>query len=269
MNKGGADISTWLGMAIGFGGLIVGFILEGGFLPSLFGLSALIIIVAGTVGAMTTSFTLKEVRNIPNLVGEALKLTPEITKDNLEVLITFSEKTRREGLLSLESDIEDLNDRFLQKGLKLAVDGSDPDIVRSVLENDIYLQELRRKEEAAIFDVAGGFSPTMGIIGTVMGLVLVLGNLGGDATALGHSIATAFIATLYGIGLANLVWLPLGYKLKNKMKKEKLQRELIVIAVLSILAGENPSILRDKMEGFLEGKELKSFQEQGSTSSNS
>jgi chemotaxis protein MotA len=263
MNKGGMDIATWLGITMGFGTLIFGFVIEGGNPAALVGISPIIIIAGGTIGALMTSFTIKDVLNIPNLIMEANKLSPDVTKDNLEVLITFSEKARREGLLSLESDIQDLNDRFLQKGLKLAVDGTDPEIIRSVLENDIYLFELRKKEEAAIFDTAGGFSPTMGIIGTVMGLVLVLSHLGGSGEELGHSIAVAFIATLYGIGLANLFWLPVGNKLKLKLKKEKLQKELIIVSVLSMLAGENPSILRDKLEGFLEGKELKAFQEQG------
>ena len=116
-----------------------------------------------------------------------------------------------------------------------------------------------------MFQIAGGYSPTMGIIGTVTGLVLVLGRLGGDSAELGRSIATAFIATLYGISFANLIWLPIGAKLKLKLKKEKMQKELMSTAVLSMLAGENPSILRDKLEAYLEGKELTEFKEQGST----
>lgn len=265
MNKGGAEISTWLGMAMGFGGILIGFILEGGNPAGLIGVSALIIIVAGTVGATMTSFTMADIQRIPALFGESMKQSPGVTKDNLEVLITFSEKARREGLLSLEEDISELDDKFLQKGLKLAVDGTDPDIITQVLDNDIYLFEQRKKEEYEMFLVAGGYSPTMGIIGTVTGLVLVLSRLGGDASELGKSIAVAFIATLYGISFANLIWLPIGNKLKLKLKKEKMQKELMSTAVLSMLAGENPSILRDKLEAYLEGKELTEFKEQSST----
>lgn len=261
MKRAGNDISTLLGVAIGWGALLLGYVLEGGYIPALWQLSAFIIILGGTLGALVTSFTLKDIRTIPKLLNEAGKMSPDISKDIMEMLITFSEKARREGLLSLESEIEDLNDKFLQKGLKLAVDGTDPEVIRAVLENEIYLFELRKRDEASMFEVAGGFSPTMGIIGTVMGLVMVLSRLGGDAAALGGSIATAFLATLYGIALANLFWLPMSNKLKLKLKKEKLQKELIIIAILSMLAGENPSILRDKLESFLAGKELKEFLE--------
>lgn len=261
MKRGGADIATFLGMGIGWGSLIFGYILEGGYVPALFQASAFIIILGGTLGALSTSYTFKDILSIPKLLTESSKLSPDISKDIMEMLITFSEKARREGLLSLESEIEDLNDKFLQKGLKLAVDGTDPEVIRAVLENEIYLFELRKRDEAGMFEAAGGFSPTMGIIGTVMGLMMVLSRLGGDAAALGSSIATAFLATFYGISLANLFWLPVNNKLKLKLKKEKLQKELIIIAILSMLAGENPSILRDKLESFLAGKELKEFLE--------
>ena len=261
MKKGGADLATYLGMLIGWGSLIAGYLIEGGYLPALIHIAAFTIIVGGTLGALIISYTFKDVAGIPRLLSEAGKLSPDISKDIMEMLITFSEKARREGLLSLESEIEDLNDKFLQKGLKLAVDGTDPEVIRAVLENEIYLFELRRIDEAEMFEAGGGFSPTMGIIGTVLGLVQVLSRLGGDAAALGGSIATAFLATFYGISFANLFWLPVAGKLKLKLKKEKLQKELIIIAILSMLAGENPSILRDKLESFLAGKELKDFLE--------
>ena len=228
---------------------------------NLIGISPLVIIFGGTIGATMLSFTIDTVLKIPTLIQKAATLTPELSRDSLEMMITFAEKARREGILSLEEEISDLSDPFLAKGLKLAVDGTDPDMIRAILENDIYLYELRDKEEAAVFDTMGGFSPTMGIIGTVMGLVLVLGNLGGNAESLGHSIAVAFIATLYGIGLANLLWLPIGNKLKLKAKKEKLQREMIVFSVLSLLAGENPSVLRDKLESYLTEKDQKEFKQ--------
>jgi chemotaxis protein MotA len=261
MKKEGRDISTLLGIGIAVGSLIFGYVFEGGYVPALWQVSAFIIILGGTLGATATSYTLKDIASMPHLLREAGKLSPDISKDIMEMLITFSEKARREGLLSLESEIEDLNDNFLKKGLKLAVDGTDPEVIRAVLENEIYLFELRKRDEADMFETAGGFSPTMGIIGTVMGLVLVLSRLGGDAAALGESIAVAFLATFYGIGFANIFWIPIANKLKLKLKKEKLHKELIIIAILSMLAGENPSILRDKLESFLAGKELKEFLE--------
>ncbi len=140
------------------------------------------------------------------------------------------------------------------KGMKLIVDGTDPEIVRHVMENDIYLYEARKRHEASMFDTGGGFSPTMGIIGTVMGLVNVLGNLS-SPESLGPAIALAFTATLWGIALANLVWIPIANKLKLNMAQARLRKELVLEAVISIQQGENPSVMRDKMEEFLNEKD--------------
>ena len=252
MNKAGSDSSTLIGLAIGFGGLLVGYILEGGSPKSLIGFSALIIIVAGTSGAIIVSFGMKPFMTIPKLFKISMQAAMGPSKELVQLLYNFAEKARREGLLSLEDDIDKLGDDFLKKGIRLVVDGVDPEIVRNTLENDITLYEHRKKEEAEILAQAGGYSPTMGIVGTVMGLVLVLANLGGDDSALGHSIAAAFIATLYGIGFANLVWLPVATKLKTKMKEEVLARELILTGILSIQAGENPSLIKDKLGAYVE-----------------
>ncbi|HNX58754.1 MAG TPA: MotA/TolQ/ExbB proton channel family protein [Spirochaetota bacterium] len=252
MNKAGSDSSVLLGLGVGFGGLLVGFLLEGGKPAGLIGFSALIIILAGTSGALIVSFGMKQFMTIPRLFKDSLKAALGPSKELVQLLYNFAEKARREGLLSLEDDIDKLGDEFLKKGIRLVVDGVDPEIVRNTLENDIALYEHRKKEEVEILFQAGGFSPTMGIVGTVMGLVLVLANLGGDAAALGHSIAAAFIATLYGIGFANLIWLPVANKLKGKMKEEVLARELILTGILSIQAGENPSLIKDKLGAYVE-----------------
>ncbi len=253
MKKGGGpDSSTLIGLGVGFGGILGGFILEGGSPAGLVGFSALIIIVTGTLGALLVSFGIKEVMSIIPLFKDAMVFSKGPTKETVVELVSFAEKARREGLLALEDDIEHLTDPFLQKGIRMVVDGVDPDIVRNTLENDLYLFEQRRKEEAAVFEIAGGYSPTMGIIGTVMGLVLVLSNLGGDARALGHSIAVAFIATLYGIGLANLFWLPIANKLKLKMKKDVLEMECIMTGLQALQSGDNPALIKDRLVSYLE-----------------
>lgn len=254
MNKAGSDTSILLGMIIGFGGLIVGFLMEGGSPVTLIGLSALVIILCGTCGALIVSFGMKQFMTIPRLFKDAMKAALGPSKELVQLLYNFAEKARREGLLSLEDDIDKLGDEFLKKGIRLVVDGVDPEIVRNTLENDIVLYEHRKKEEFEILNQGGGFSPTMGIVGTVMGLVLVLSNLGGGAGELGHAIAAAFIATLYGIGFANLIWLPVANKLKGKMKEEVLARELILTGILSIQAGENPSLIKDKLAAYVEGE---------------
>ncbi|HEY1404982.1 MAG TPA: MotA/TolQ/ExbB proton channel family protein, partial [Spirochaetota bacterium] len=179
MNKAGSDTSIVMGMGIGFGGLLVGFIMEGGRPTALIGVSALLIILTGTFGAVIISFGMKQFLSIPRLFKDAMKAALGPSKELVQLLYNFAEKARREGLLSLEDDIDKLGDEFLKKGIRLVVDGVDPEIVRNTLENDIVLYEHRKKEEAEILAQAGGFSPTMGIVGTVMGLVLVLSNLGG------------------------------------------------------------------------------------------
>lgn len=167
-------------------------------------------------------------------------------------------KTRKNGLLSIESDIagDTSTDPFILKGLQMIVDGVEPSTVRVTLESSAYITSERHKAGSAIFDAAGGFAPTMGIIGTVMGLVHVLGNLD-DPKSLGPKIAVAFIATLYGVASANLLWLPIGNKLKSMNKKEMIERELIIEAIVGIQEGINPNILVEKMSSFVDSKKVK------------
>ncbi len=146
---------------------------------------------------------------------------------------------------------------MLRKGLRLVVDGTESEILVEVLENDLSIAEQRAMEPSEIFDAAGGYSPTMGIIGTVMGLILVLGRLGGDMNEIGRSIAVAFIATLYGISFANLFWLPVSNKLKLQVKQMKLEKQMIIVGIRSIQQGESPALVREKIEGFLEEREKK------------
>jgi chemotaxis protein MotA len=248
--------------------IVAAYIIEGGNLASLIGLTPFMIVLGGTIGATMVSFKMEDVFNIPRLIGQAMteKILP--TKDLLEMFITFSEKSRREGILSLENDIEDLSaiDPLMYKGMKLIIDGTDPEVVKHTISNDIYLYELKRRHESSIFEQAGGFSPTMGIIGTVLGLVNVLGRVT-DPSSLGPAIALAFTATLWGISLANLFWLPIGNKIKLNLANTKQQKELVLEAMISIQQGENPSIMKDKLEDFLNEREkIKLKQQETSTS---
>lgn len=251
--------STVIGIGSGFGILIFGFLLEGGNPKALVGISALIIILGGTFGALTASFNLKTVLSIPKLFSLSMLAPEGPDADIVLEIISFAEKARREGLLSLEDEVDKLDNPFMQKGVRMMVDGVDPEAIRSILEKEIELFEENRKHEASVFEAAGGFSPTMGIIGTVMGLVLVLANLGGNAAELGHSIATAFIATLYGIGFANVVWLPVGLKLKLKLKEEVKRMELIMIGILAIQAGDNPTLIKERLVSYLDEDDAKTL----------
>lgn len=252
------DPATGLGIIMGFGMLLTGYILEEGSLPALIAISPMFIVFGGTLGACMVQHTMKEIMNIPKYVMEAMQLpkgNDAALKQLIETLVNLAEKARREGVLSLESDIQgELSnkkyDPSLRKGLRLMVDGSEPELIKHMLENEITIYEAKKKREAGIFEAAGGYSPTMGIIGTVMGLIKVLGSLS-DPSQLAPAVAMAFIATLYGISFANLVFLPLGGKLKGKLAQEVLQKELTIEGVMSIQAGENPRILREKLEVFL------------------
>lgn len=227
--------------------MIVGYVLEGGTVSSLGGLSAALIVFGGTAGAVLISFPLSDLKNFPKWIKLAFTSQSFGTAEAYETLVRFAEKARREGLLSLEQELETVTDRFTNQGMQLVIDGTDPEITREILESNIAVLEKRHKVGIAVFEAAGGYSPTMGILGTVMGLIMVLGNLS-DPEALSHSIAAAFIATLYGVGTANLIWLPIATKLKMKDKAEVAAMEMVLDGILSIQAGENPSILKEKLK---------------------
>jgi len=244
------DITTIFGMIIGIGGLIVGILLEGGNLLSYVGLSAFVIIAGGTVGAVTVSHSLHEMLSVPRLFIIALTEKHYDIPKMILLIGSFSDKARREGILSLEAELSKIDDEFLKLGIQLIVDGTDPQLVRDILETKISNIETRHHHHAKIFEDAGGFAPTMGIIGTVLGLISVLSNIS-DAASLAASIALAFIATLYGVFSANVLWLPLGNKLKIKSQTEILIKSIMLEGILSIEAGDNPRIAVQKLKAFL------------------
>ncbi len=261
------NLATVLGIPVGLGLLIVAFVMEGGNPASLILPSPLIIIFGGTFGALLTSFDLSDVLSIPKLIGDAMRMPPTKEKDLALRFVALAEKSRRDGLLSLEEDMQSLDSRedpLLKKGLRYVIDGTDSEALRELLENDVVIFEKHRKHQAEIFESAGGFSPTMGIIGTVLGLIIVLSNLS-EPDKLGAHIAVAFIATLIGIAMANLVWLPLALKLKLVLSKEKNTKEMIIAGVLAIQQGESPKLVGDKLAAFVsegERSALESFNEE-------
>ncbi|WP_434564525.1 flagellar motor protein [Thermoanaerobacterium thermosaccharolyticum] len=252
------DFSTLLGIIVGFGSLIFAFVLEGGSVSSLIGLSAAIIVLGGTIGATMTSFSMKDILKLPKLIGKAFKEEGNKYLDIIKYFVYLSQKARSEGLLSLEQELQSDEiknyDPILKDCIELVIDGADIELIKTTMENRIYIEDKALKKEASMFEAAGGYSPTMGIIGTVMGLVHVLGNLS-QPDKLGPSIAVAFIATLYGVSMANLVWLPIGEKLKNKAQIKKTEKEIILEGSLSLQAGENPKIVEKKLLTFVVERE--------------
>ncbi len=244
------DLTTILGLVIGIGALLLSVILEGGHISSLFSIPAFVMIAGGTIGATAIGFTVEELKSVPALLRIAFKEEHHDVASLIRTLVSFAEKARREGLLALEEDLNAIEDKFLKKGMQLVIDGTDAELVRSIMETELAFIQERHHKGASIFDAAGGYAPTMGIIGTVMGLVHVLGNLS-DTESLGPAIATAFLATLYGIFSANIFFLPLAGKLKNRSAHQVLVYEVTLEGILSVQAGDNPRIVEEKLEAFL------------------
>ena len=255
---GGIDFGLLIGLGLGFGSLLLGMILEGTSPMAYFAISAIFIVFGGTAGATITSVGMKQFARIPNLFMHALKYQAVERVDAIRTLVTFAEKARREGLLVLEDDLQQTGDEFLRKGVQLVVDGTDPELVKEILQTEVDSLAEENERDAAMFATMGGFSPTLGIIGTVMGLVNVLANLA-DAASLGPHIAVAFIATFYGVCFANLVYLPLGFKLQACSSDEISGRELMIEGILAIQSGDNPRIVEEKLVAFLDAGSKLSF----------
>jgi chemotaxis protein MotA len=248
------DFGTLIGIGIGLGALIGSVVLEGGYLGSYLNLAAFIIIFGGTFGATTINVGLAEIRRLPALCRRAVEINRLQSPARIvEILVGLSQKARREGILSLQDEIEQkIQDPFLVNGLQLVIDGADEAIVREVLQTEIERMRQRHRSGANVFLMMGGYSPTMGIIGTVMGLVHVLGQLGPNTEELGKGIALAFIATLYGIMFANLFFLPIAGNLKAKSDQEVFLRDVMLEGILGIQAGQNPFILDQRLRAYFQ-----------------
>ena len=232
---------------------------------------AFFLVFGGTIAATMISFPMKTfVRGLRT--GFAMAFTePQYHEHEIIAnLVTFAEKARREGLLALENEAAELDDEFMRKGIQLVIDGRDADIIRKILETEVlFVQERNAKAEAVLMTM-GGFSPTLGIIGTVLGLIAMLKGLGdtagGNVTGkIGIATAQAFVATFFGISLANLLWLPLGAKVKERNGQLLLLREIMIEGILSIQAGDNPRLLEEKLHAFLDPNERETEVEEGGT----
>ncbi len=227
-------------------------------------LGAIILIIGGTLGATALSFPLdiflKASREGIVHVFVSKKEDPHVL---IKTLVTFAEKARREGLLALEAEANTIDDPFLRKGIQLVIDGRDTDVIRKILETEVSFVGERAQKEELLFTTMGGFSPTMGIIGTVLGLIAMLSKLGdfsqsGDvAGKLGDATASAFIATFFGVLLANVVWLPFANRLKQRNAHMMLMREIEIEGILAVQAGDNPRLLEEKLYAYLDPKAIK------------
>jgi chemotaxis protein MotA len=242
--------NTAIGIGAGLVCVLLSVILEGGNPMALFEIPALIIVIGGTGAATFASTTLDRMKRVPALYKKAFGGNDLDHHAAIQQMVAMADKARREGLLALEDQLVEVQDAYTRKGVQLVVDGTDSDLVRAILNSEIDGMAARHRANAHLFAVAGGFAPTLGIIGTVLGLVHVLANLSTPGL-LGHAIAGAFIATLYGVGSANLIFLPVANKLKELAGEELLYREMQLEGILSIQAGDNPRMLAEKLETYL------------------
>ena len=249
------DIATMIGLGVAFGSLAIAVIIVGGSFAAFFHVDAAFIIFGGTIGATFVSYPMGVMLNAIAVARNAFFSRGEMDyMGTITTLVNFATKARREGLLGLEEDVDQLEDKFLQKGMQLVVDGTDVELVRNVMETDLSYLEQRHKQGEGIFTTMGGYAPTMGIVGTVMGLIDLLGRGMDDPAAMVKGISTAFGATLLGISSANLVWLPIAGKLKVRSEEEVLLRQIMIDGVCSISAGDNPRIVEEKLKAFLPPK---------------
>lgn len=251
------DKSTVIGLVLGFVALLVGIVLKGVPLVALFNPAAILIIIFGTIATIVIGFPMNELKRVPKLFGvifKETKLLPDY--EVIKMFSSWADLARREGLLALESKTTEVEDPFLKNGLTLAIDGQNADYIRDVLTEEIDALEERHAGGSHIFSQAGTYAPTLGVLGAVVGLIAALGDLN-DIEKLGHAISAAFIATLLGIFTGYVLWHPFANKLKRKSKQEIRQKTMMLEGILSVLEGDSPRVIEQKLASYLSMSERK------------
>lgn len=248
--RGGVDFISIAGLALALLAILGGQILEGGHLGSLLQLTAFLIVIGGTMGAVMLQSSLPVFISGMKLLKWVF-VPPHIdTQHLIDEILSWSQLARKGGLLALEPLIDDLDDPFKRKGLQMLVDGAEPEKIREAMEVEIDTYEEHQRLAAKVWEAAGGYAPTIGIIGAVMGLIHVMENLS-DPSKLGGGIAVAFVATIYGVGSANLLFLPIANKLKALIGHQVTIREMLIEGLGSIANGENPRVIETKLQGYI------------------
>ena len=253
MKKG--DILTPLGFIVGWGLVVWAMGSGGNDLMMFVDMPSLAITVGGAIGGILIAYTLEDIKLLAKVTIECFK-TPKLSKMELiELTMEMSKKARRDGLLSLESDLEKTENPFFKKGMQLAVDGVDADAIRDILESDIGEMERRHSKGANIFKTFGSFLPAFGMVGTLIGLIQMLADLGGDAGAIAAGMSKALITTFYGSLFANLVFIPMANNLNIKSEEEVVFREMMITAIMGIQSGESSNVLEEQLCNYLTPKE--------------
>jgi chemotaxis protein MotA len=248
------DKATLIGLVLGIGAILGGQVLEGGSIHSIMQMTAAIIVLGGTFGAVFISFPFHDViggfKGIKNIIKEPVQDPYQI----ITQITNYANKARKEGILSLEKEVKNVEDTFLKKALTMAVDGVEPHAIRDAMETELDYLDEHGKSDSKIFKAAGGYAPTIGILGAVLGLIHVMENLN-DPSKLGSGIATAFVATVYGVGSANLLFLPFANKLEIRHRHEMIIKEMVLQGIVAVSTGENPRLIEEKLTSFLSEKQ--------------
>jgi len=242
--------SSAIGLGVAFLGLFLGPTMEGSNVMAIINPSAMLIVLCGTLGATIAGASFEAIKGIPKLYMLALNAPVHDLNAKVTELVGYAESARRDGLLALDEVTATIEDPFTKKGLQLVVDGTDPELVADILHTEVAAMKKRHAMMSSPFDKAGGYAPTMGIIGTVFGLIHVLAHLDAPET-LGPSISSAFIATLIGVASANVIYLPIGTRLKGISADEVHARQLVIEGILAIQAGDNPRVVQEKLITFV------------------
>jgi chemotaxis protein MotA len=247
--KGGMDKATFGGIVIALGGILLGLTLEGGKVAQILQPTAAMIVFGGTIGAVMIQFPLPVVLIAAGKLGTVFFDKSKDPHERIKEIVGYAQKARKEGIVSLDSETEKIQDPFLKKSLMLAVDGTEPQELQKMMELELDNQAEHEDHIPKVFEAAGGYAPTIGIIGAVLGLIQVMQHLD-NITEVGRGIAVAFVATIYGVGASNLFFLPCSGKIKMRIRQEQVVREMILEGVISILEGMNPRMIETKLLGF-------------------
>lgn len=256
------DRSTVIGIIAGVLAVGVGMVMKGVGVEALFNPAALLIIFIGTAASVLIAFPMSTIKKIPDLFKILFQENQSYeTKELIEMFTEWADLTRKEGILSLEQKVSEIEDPFLLSGVQFVIDGQTPEFIRDVMLEKIDAMESRHEEGAAVFSQAGTYAPTLGVLGAVIGLIAALGNME-DMEVLGAAIAAAFVATLLGIFSGYVLWHPFANKLKEKSKKEIQMKEIMIEGILSVTIGESSMVVRDKLGSYLSTKEFEVLVEQ-------
>ena len=244
------DKATLVGLLVAVGGILAGLLIEGGNLAQIMQPTAAMIVLGGTLGAVLIQYPLPVVLQAFQRMKNVVFEPSNNARETIDMLVKYANQARREGIISLDRELPNIKEPFLKRSLMLAVDGTEPQELRKIMELELDNQAEHEEKYSQMFESAGGFSPTIGIIGAVLGLIQVMQHLD-KIEEVGRGIAVAFVATIYGVGAANLMFLPVAGKLKIRIRNEQIIREMTLEGVISILEGMNPRMLEAKLLGFL------------------